>query len=436
MTITGFKSTDIESRSKVEPATVTNFGYKRQGLDTNALVGVFSLGSVTCSGGTSSSIAVMSPGFPVRAGDILDFDGIRSEITAVSGTSHTLGRSISALTNGSSVIIFRPSYLLLSSSGATSFNLAEYGGVATTLGQKTEAASIPVVLSSTQSVDTGALAALDAVLDCSTTPRYLVVEMWGTFTGTVTFESFLDTPSGTAVKPEIGSISTQFGVSSASSTSIGGANLEIIAHFSPFAAQKFRVRVSAYTSGTLKVRITNLNNSVDAKQWGLTTIANTYLEVIRGPVEIDAVNSNYLTVIGGNDYSLDPTGNGVRRFPLYSGAVVADTALAVGVKQATAAAVLPARGKIAGTALTLSYANLLVMGGAGKMLQIFNSTEVPVEFSYDGGTTTHLELGPYESLAEDFAANNMTLTSGTIQARLVSGAAPLNGGSVRAKVVR
>jgi len=310
------------------------------------------------------------------------------------------------------------------------------GALPLTLGQKTEAASIPVVLSSTQSVDTGALAALNAVLDCSTTPRYLVVEMWGTFTGTVTFESFLDTPSGTAINPEIGSISTQFGVSSASSTSIGGANLEIIAHFSPFAAQKFRVRVSAYTSGTLNVRITNLNNSVDAKQWGLAAIANTYLEVIRGPVEIDVNNFNYLTVIGGNDYSLDPTGNGVRRFPLYSGAVVADTALAVGVKQATATAVLPARGKIAGTALTLSYANLLVMGGAGKMLQIFNSTEVPVEFSYDGGTTTHLELGPYESLAEDFAANNMSLTSGTIQARLVSGSAPLNGGSVRAKVVR
>jgi hypothetical protein len=158
VTITGFKSTDIESRSKVEPATVTNFGYKRQGLDVNAMTGLFLVTAATCSAETTSSVAVMSPASTVRAGDVLDFNGVRSEISLVSGTSYTLGRSITGLTNGSSVNIYRPSYLLVDSTGAVSvsvsgtpnINLAQVGGVATSLGQKAEASSIPVVLATEQ----------------------------------------------------------------------------------------------------------------------------------------------------------------------------------------------------------------------------------------------------------------------------------------------
>jgi len=158
MTITGFKSTDIESRSKVEPATVTNLGYKRQGLDVNAITGLFFVTAATCSAGTTSSIAVMTPASTVMAGDVLDFNGIRSEISLVSGTSYTLGRAITGLTNGSSVNIYRPSYLLVDSTGAVALsgtpniNLAQVGGVSTSLGQKAEASSIPVVLATEQDV--------------------------------------------------------------------------------------------------------------------------------------------------------------------------------------------------------------------------------------------------------------------------------------------
>ena len=151
MTITGFKSTDIESRSKVEPATVTNFGYKRQGLDVNAMTGLFLVTAATCSAGTSSSIAVMSPASTVRAGDVLDFNGIRSEISLVSGTSYTLGRAVTGLTNGSSVNIYRPSYLLVDSTGAVSIsgtsniNLAQVGGAAFAQGRRGSAQSLSIV---------------------------------------------------------------------------------------------------------------------------------------------------------------------------------------------------------------------------------------------------------------------------------------------------
>jgi hypothetical protein len=156
MSVTGFKSTDIENRAKVEPVTATNFGYKRQGLDVNAMTGLFSLGSATCASGTLPQAVIMSPAFTVRAGDVLEFDSTRTEITSVFGTTYTLGRSITGLTTGSSVNIYRPSYLLVDSTGAialsgvSDINLAEVGGVATSLGQKAEASSIPVVLATEQ----------------------------------------------------------------------------------------------------------------------------------------------------------------------------------------------------------------------------------------------------------------------------------------------
>lgn len=116
--LTGFKSTDLDSYSKVDPATVTKFGYKRQGVDVNAISAVYSLGAVTLASGTTTSIAIMSPAFTVQEGDFLDKAGVRSEITNVSSTSYTLGRSISGLASGDSVTIYRPIYLLADSTGA------------------------------------------------------------------------------------------------------------------------------------------------------------------------------------------------------------------------------------------------------------------------------------------------------------------------------
>lgn len=106
------------------------------------------------------------------------------------------------------------------------------------------------------------------------------------------------------------------------------------------------------------------------------------------------------------------------------------------ITSAVIAAVTIAYGKIAGASLTTSYQTLLAMGGNVKILQLWNSTEVPVIISLDGGVTNHTELGPYENDSVDYVANELFLTSGTIQAKLVSGSAPTNGGSVRAKVTR
>jgi len=129
-------------------------------------------------------------------------------------------------------------------------------------------------------------------------------------------------------------------------------------------------------------------------------------------------------------------GNDVIPVGVWSGGAGQWVAWSGNVSTDVTTATTPAYGKIAGSSLTTSFQTVLSPGGNPKTLHVWNSTEVPVIFSFDGGTTNNLELGPYESYSEDFAANNLQLASGTIQAKLVSGSAPVNGGSVRAKVTR
>lgn len=279
------------------------------------------------------------------------------------------------------------------------------------------------------STDTGTISGLTSVV-CSTTPRYLVVEMWGsTFRGNVTLEGFIDAPSGTEIATLSGSIYVGSGASiptTASSTNFTGSDTRRVFHISPVTVSQFRLRCSVYTSGTLNVRITNLNWPSNAREIG--DLANVSLNT--GALLSWTTYEPSFTYAGARVMGYDNAG--FEHYPV----PLSNNGQSVPTDTYTVPAATPAYGKIAGSSLTTSYQTLLTMGGAGKILQIWNSTEVPVIFSYDGGTTANLELGPYESESVDYAANGMTLASGTIQAKLVSGSAPVNGGSVRAKVTR
>lgn len=251
--LTGFKSTDIDSYSKVEPTTTTKFGYKRLGLDTNAMTGLYELASTTTETGTTDQVAIMSGVVgTVREGDVLEYSGMRSEITSVSGSSFTLGRKISTLTSGLAVTIYRPTYLSTTSTGA--------------LNAVSSATASSLVIETV----TGTLGALNAevVVD---NPRFCKVELWGTANLTVIFYQRMDTPTGTAEKGITGTIVDTTGAVSGAPTSALGFNAtngEAWAHFSPVAAQRFIVRASGYTSGTLNVRITNMNWPVDGNEFG------------------------------------------------------------------------------------------------------------------------------------------------------------------------
>jgi len=93
-----------------------------------------------------------------------------------------------------------------------------------------------------------------------------------------------------------------------------------------------------------------------------------------------------------------------------------------------------ARGKIAGTSLTGSYATLLSMGAAARHLSIFNSCDQTVLVSFNAGSTDTLELDAGEYFSCDYASLGLQVGSSTIQAKH-NGVVPTSG-SIRAVIVR
>lgn len=420
--VTGFKSTDIDSYSKVDPATVTKFGYKRQGQDTNAMTGLYELTTTTTEAGTTDQIAVMSGVVgTVREGDVLEYSGMRSEIVAITGSSFTLGRKISTLVPSLAVTIYRPTYLLTDSSGAVVNGTSPSSLVIETV--------------------TGTISALngEVVVD---NPRFCLVELWGTANQIISFYKRLDTPTGTAEDIAYGTKSSTVGALTAGTgaLSFNATNEEAWAQFSIVAAQRFIVRASGYTSGTLNVRITNLNWPVEAGTLGLLSTIHADITNVQF---LDDVAPWFGNLAGGYDEDLfspallrlrqsDPVGSEsgliVRNIPSGVQAVYP-------IPSGTSVAAV-ARGKLAGSSLTTSYQTVLSMGGAARILHLYNGTEVPIIISFDAGTTDNWELDPYESASIDYVASGLTLSSSTIQAKLVSGSAATNGGSVRAMVTR
>lgn len=157
---------------------------------------------------------------------------------------------------------------------------------------------------------------------------------------------------------------------------------------------------------------------------------------VHGSTAHDAVDTNYPLKIGGYAASSAPTavavGDRVNAWFDLNGrqAVFASTL----PQPDTSSATIPSRGKIAAASLTNTYASLLSMGGAAKIIALFNSTDQPVLISLDNGTTDSVELDAYESLTLDLVAAGLTVASSTISAKYVSTAPSV--GSVRANVVR
>ena len=133
MTISGFKSTDIENRSKVEPVTVAPQGYKRMGLDVNTLIGRFLViqGNTAAASSADGSTVLLQFGLSsVKVGDILEATstGQVSEITNISGNTVTFARAMT-LGNVTPVIIYRPISLQLDSSGRLSVTISSITGL-------------------------------------------------------------------------------------------------------------------------------------------------------------------------------------------------------------------------------------------------------------------------------------------------------------------
>lgn len=111
--------------------------------------------------------------------------------------------------------------------------------------------------------------------------------------------------------------------------------------------------------------------------------------------------------------------------------VIASDQSSVPVTPAATNIAYQAKGKIAGTALTNSYATLLDPSTDLRIIYLLNTCNLAVFVSLDGGTTDTFELDPGESVSIDLAGNGLKFPNAVnISAKYVSAAS--TSGSIRA----
>ena len=87
--------------------------------------------------------------------------------------------------------------------------------------------------------------------------------------------------------------------------------------------------------------------------------------------------------------------------------------------------VIPAYGRIDGTAITGSYQTVITATNDCYSIQVFNTCDNPIILSMDGGTTEHYELDG-EGFHIDGRANDFQFGKPTIQVKH-AGSAPTQG---------
>lgn len=344
-------------------------------------------------------------------------------------------------------------------------NIAEYGGVATSLGQKAMSASVPVTIASDQtappdglviSTTTGSFTGAGQSVTIAD-PRFIVIEVYGTanmLLGTVADVGGTNITISGSLSPT----AADSGVTGVIQFTGSAARFRWLG--SVVDAETFKFQVSSYTSGSVSYKITNLNwPDTGTSEAQYRAIAN-YLVTLVAATATDAYSfsTGMKALFWNNDASDFHIGVLANSAPVAGDAGLITRSILYGINGSTptkvnvdssgdvqtdvlsvpfatlTAATVPARGKIAGTSLTGSYQNLLVMGGNARAVTLMNSTDQNVIISFDGGTTDNIELDAYESTTQDYASLGVFLTSGTIQTK--HGGTLPKVGSIRAWVVR
>lgn len=160
--LTGFTSRDKLTRDnmKVEPTTVQPITSLYHGPNTLSYCSMMALtASATTLSATTTDLKTLSfaPALsnPIRRGDFIGLSGAYAGyyLPVLSGTTSTCVLAVDLpanLNSGTTIYPSRPIPLSAGTTGGISTNIAEWGGVATSLGQKAEASSVPVVLATTQ----------------------------------------------------------------------------------------------------------------------------------------------------------------------------------------------------------------------------------------------------------------------------------------------
>lgn len=520
--LTGFTSRDKLTRDnmKVEPTTVQPITSLFHGPNTLSYCSMMALtASATTLSATTTDLKTLSfaPALsnPIRRGDFIGLSGAYAGyyLPVLSGTTSTCVLAVDLpanLNSGTTIYPSRPIPLSAGTTGGISTNIAEWGGVGTSLGQKAEASSVPVVLATEQDFvkatsATPGLAAGLATWDGFNevwwpwpaspvgTPQVQVVATDlignqtnftidttepdyarpGLYTRNIPSRPVQSSDTITAVSDTVqlnvvnyshlvfsisgtyASVNLIFEASIDSGTTWGtvqarrvdSSTIETISgsltnttrywKLSVDSFTTFRVRATAWGSGTATIKMSASYNAHDPIVAATdVTLAGGYTTAyIDGTTVLqqDTLTSFYNVMpAGGWDAGM----GGFAAVPLTNNGstVPVEVANVVTTTPNTGTLANVARGKIAAASLTGSYATLLSMGGAARALHLYNSTDQPVLFTLNAGTTDSVELDAGESFVVDYYANNLTAASSTIQAKYVSTAPSV--GSVRAVITR
>jgi len=168
--LTGFTSRFklVRNSLRAEPVTRQSISPAYEALDTRAFIGSYVISSTTVTSATATTVTVGAVAASVQVGDVIRFSagndlaGQVYHIQEINGLAITVACDFPVTPTGGNALTFeRYVPLSLSSAGLlslaanSSVNVAQYGGVDTTLGQKTMALSMPVTLASNQSTLVG-----------------------------------------------------------------------------------------------------------------------------------------------------------------------------------------------------------------------------------------------------------------------------------------
>lgn len=469
--LTGFTSRDKLTRDnmKVEPTTVQPITSLFHGPNTLSYCSMMALtASATTLSATTTDLKTLSfaPALsnPIRRGDFIGLSGAYAGyyLPVLSGTTSTCVLAVDLpanLNSGTTIYPVRPIPLSAGTAGGISTNIAEWGGVATSLGQKAEASSVPVVLATeqaftvstvepdytdpglyTRNIPSRPVQTSDTITAVSDTVQlnvvnysHLVFSISGTYASVnLIFEASID--SGTTW----GTVQARR-VDSSTIETISGSLTNTTRHWklSVDSFTNFRARATAWGSGTATIKMSASYHAHDPIVAATdVTLGGGYTTAYidgKTVIQQDTLTSFYNVMpAGGWDAGM----GGFAAIPLTNNGstVPVEVTGTVVVSSGTSTLANVACGKIAAASLTGSYATLLTMGGQGRVLHLYNSTDQPVLFSLDAGTTGSIELDAGESYAVDYVANALIATSSTIQAKYVSVAPSV--GSVRAIIAR
>lgn len=288
--ITFFKDRKVESRSKVEPATGQYIGPYRTGLDTINQVSYRKVGEGIAEAGSTASSIVLA-GHSMRVGDLLLLTSVTSLsgnslfVQSVNSDSVVLSQTAEISLEGVSFDILRPSPLLLDSSLYLQVRLSDTQvypfaenetydgslGVVTKTGVYTGAdwkvwdGTVTTNIGSVVEASPAGVSVSGTITTATSTVTTSAIDGYGSVSITVN-----GTYNGVNFTPEISSDNTNWSTvsmarqdSPQTMQSSGAITNTIRGWIAPTCgARYFRVRATAWVSGTMNVRLTAVTAAI------------------------------------------------------------------------------------------------------------------------------------------------------------------------------